>query len=117
MAAMAELSLTLDLMGKCFKTLLYWIHLDNWNQTFQECSFDGPLQIQVFYADWKSKLATISSRRFMGDSVGNQSLEGPLYKLCVFYVDRNSKMTTTAGHSFYIGPIGSFLFFNHFWPS
>jgi hypothetical protein len=27
---------------------------------------------------------------------------------CVFYVDRNSKMTTTAGHSFYIGPIGSF---------
>jgi hypothetical protein len=31
-----------------------------------------------------------------------------LYKLCVFYVDRNSKMTTTAGHSFYIGPIGSF---------
>jgi hypothetical protein len=28
-----------------------------------------------------------------------------LYKLCVFYVDRNSKMTTTAGHSFYIGPV------------
>jgi hypothetical protein len=25
-----------------------------------------------------------------------------------FYVDRNSKMTTTAGHSFYIEPIGSF---------
>jgi hypothetical protein len=31
-----------------------------------------------------------------------------LYKLHVFYVDRNSKKTTTAGHSFYIGPIGSF---------
>ena len=31
-----------------------------------------------------------------------------LYKLRVFYVDRNSKMTTTAGHSFYIGPIDSF---------
>jgi hypothetical protein len=31
-----------------------------------------------------------------------------LYKLCVFYVDRNSKMTTIAGHSFYVGPIGSF---------
>ena len=31
-----------------------------------------------------------------------------LYKLCVFYVDRNSKMTTTAGHNFYIGPICSF---------
>ena len=37
----------------------------------------------------------------------HQSLEGPL-QICVFYVDRNSKMTTTAGHSFYIGPIGSF---------
>jgi hypothetical protein len=31
-----------------------------------------------------------------------------LYKLCVFYVDHNSKLTTTAGHSFYIGPIGFF---------
>ena len=31
-----------------------------------------------------------------------------LYKLRVFYVDRNSKMTTTAGHSFYIGAVGSF---------
>jgi hypothetical protein len=38
----------LDLMGKSCKTLLYWNHLDNWNQTFQECSFDGPLQIEVF---------------------------------------------------------------------
>ena len=32
------------------------------------------------------------------------------YKLHVIYVDRNSKMTTTAGHSFYIGPIGSFYY-------
>jgi hypothetical protein len=31
-----------------------------------------------------------------------------LYKLRVFYVDQNSKMTTTAGHSFYIEPIGFF---------
>jgi hypothetical protein len=31
-----------------------------------------------------------------------------LYKLRVFYVDRNSKITTTAEHSFYIGLIGSF---------
>jgi hypothetical protein len=34
-----------------------------------------------------------------------------LCKLCVFYVDRNSKMITTAGHSFCTGPIGSF--YNH----
>ena len=32
-----------------------------------------------------------------------------LYKLCVFFVDRNSKMTTTAGHSFYIGPMFFFI--------
>ena len=43
----------------------------------------------------------------MGDPVGNQSLEGPLQSV-FFYVDRNSKMTTTAEHSFYIGLIGSF---------
>ena len=61
-----------------------------------------------FYADWKFKLATISSHIFMGDPDGDKSLEGPLQTLCFFYVDRNSKMTTTAGHSFYIGPIGSF---------
>jgi hypothetical protein len=36
-----------------------------------------------FYADWKSKLATISSHRFMGDTVGNQSMEGSLQTLCV----------------------------------
>ena len=74
MAAMAELSLTLDLMGKCFKTLLYWNHLDNWDQTFQECSFDGvraSTNLVFFYADLKSKLTTISSHRFMGDPVGN----------------------------------------------
>ena len=34
-----------------------------------------------------------------------------LCKLCVFYVDRNSKMITTAGHSICTGPIGSF--YNH----
>jgi hypothetical protein len=43
MAATAGLSLTLDPMGKCFKTLLLWNHLDNWNQTAQEWSLEGPL--------------------------------------------------------------------------
>jgi hypothetical protein len=36
------------------------------------------------------------------------SIIGRSFTNCVFNVDRNSKMTTTAGHSFYIGPIGSF---------
>jgi hypothetical protein len=30
------------------------------------------------------------------------------YNVSVIYVDGNSKMTTSAGHSFYIEPIGSF---------
>ena len=54
MAATAGLSLTLDPMGKCFKTLLLWNHLDNWNQTAQEWSLEGPL---FFYVDRKSKMA------------------------------------------------------------
>jgi hypothetical protein len=28
-------------------------------------------KFRFFYADWKSKLATISSHRFMGNPVGN----------------------------------------------
>ena len=59
MAAMAELSLALDLIGKHYFTGTAW---------------------------------TIETTLFRN----------------VHYVDRNSKMTTTAGHSFYIGPIGSF---------
>jgi hypothetical protein len=42
----------------------------------------GLYKFSFCYADWKSKLATISSHRFMGDPVGNQSLEGPLQTLC-----------------------------------
>ena len=63
----------------------------------------------------------ISSHRFMGDPEINHWKV--LYKLCVLYVDRNSRTTTTAGHSFYIGPIGeryrllraSGFFFYHYW--
>jgi hypothetical protein len=42
----------------------------------------GLYKFFFFYADWKSKLATISSHRFMGDPAGNQSLDGPLQTLC-----------------------------------
>jgi hypothetical protein len=78
----------------------------------------------VFYADRKSKMAATTGHsintwgkyRNIIFSEAIALIEPKLcinhwkvlYKLCVFYVDRNSKMTTTAGHSFYIGPIGSF---------
>jgi hypothetical protein len=63
-------------MGKCFKTLLSETKL------FRNVHLMGLYKFSFFYADWKSKLATISSHRFMGDPVGNQSLEGPLQTLC-----------------------------------
>ena len=155
--------------------LLLWNHLDSWNQTAQEWSLEGPLQISVFYGGRKSKMATTAGHRLTLDSMGKgsnaffsetinmikaklymnvhwmvfcsnikwkmaatrghsintgpyeenkqicsslkllhwlnlncASIIGRSFTNCVFYVDRNSKMTTTAGHSFYIGPIGSF---------
>jgi hypothetical protein len=65
MAATAGLSLTLDPMGKMFKCLLLWNHLDNWNQTAQEWSLEGRLQSFVFYFDRKSK--SIKNRQFVED--------------------------------------------------
>jgi hypothetical protein len=49
---------------------------------FRNVHLMGLYKISFVYADWKFKLATISSHRFMGDPVGNQSLEGPLQVLC-----------------------------------
>ena len=49
MAATAGLSLTLDPMGKMFQNAFLWNHLDSWNQTAQEWSLEGPLQIFCFF--------------------------------------------------------------------
>ena len=97
---MAELSLTLDLMGKHFLTETTWTIE---TKLFRNVHLMGLYKFSFLYVDWKSKLATISSPRFMGDPIGNQSLEGPTNFVFFMLV-----MTTTAGHSFYIGPIGSF---------
>jgi hypothetical protein len=127
MAATAGLSLTVDPMGKMFQiasslTETTWtietkLHRnDHWKVLYK---------VSVFYADRKSKMAAfiVLTQDHMG-KIRNMffseaiALVEPklcinhwkvLYKLCVFYVDRNSKMTTTAGHNFYIGPIGSFF--------
>ena len=85
------------------------------------------LKVWVFYADPKSKVAATTGHIvltqdhmgkyrniFFSEAIALIELKlcfnhwKVLYKLCVFYVDWNSKMTTTEGHSFYIGPIGSF---------
>jgi hypothetical protein len=73
MAAMAELSLTLDLMGKCFKTLLYWNHLDNWNQAFQECSF-------AFFSDRQNIFR--SDKIFMSVSPNDWQLLSKFREVC-----------------------------------
>jgi hypothetical protein len=79
MAAMAELSLTLDLMGKHLFTETTWTIE---TKLFRNVHLMG--LYNFFYADWKSKLATISSHKCMWDPVGNQSLEGPLQTLWFF---------------------------------
>jgi hypothetical protein len=55
------------------------------------------------------------SKRFFSETTSTIETKLPwndhwkvLYKIYVFYADRKSKMAATAGHSFYIGPIGSF---------
>jgi hypothetical protein len=62
----------------------------------------GLYKFSFCYTDWKSKVIDLWGTQL---EINHWKV---LYKLCVFYIDRNSKMTTTAGHSFYIGPIGSF---------
>jgi hypothetical protein len=52
-------------------------------------------------------MSAISIRKFEKAINDKERYVNVFYQLCVFYADRNSKMTTTAGHSFYIGPIGS----------
>ena len=49
------------------------------------------LLLWSYCTDWTKPYASIIGRSFTN--------------FVFFYVDRNSKMTTTAGHSFYIGPI------------
>ena len=123
MATTAGHSLTLDPMGKMF--LLN--HLDNWNpviiiwRSSKKFGFFMPIrnprwlppQVIVLTQDHMHDMGKYRNI-FFSEAI---ALIEPklcinhwkvLYKLRVFYVDWNSKMTTTAGHSFYMGPIGSF---------
>jgi hypothetical protein len=92
------------------------------------CLFDGPLKSCLFYTDPKFKMAATTGHSINTGPYGENteicsslkllhllnlncaSIIGRTFTNFVWfiYVDRNSKMTTTAGHSFNIGPIGSF---------
>ena len=110
MAATAGLNLTLDPMGKMFLNasslkplgqlkpncpgIIIW-------RSFKKLFFNADRNTEVYSSlkllHWFEPKLCINHWKV-------------LYKLCVFYVDRNSKMTTTAGHSFYIRPIGFFYY-------
>ena len=68
-----------------YSMALYFFTETTWTietKLFRNVHLMGLYTFSFCYADWKSKLATISSHRFMRDPVGNQSLEGPLQTLC-----------------------------------
>ena len=113
------------LWEKCFKMLLLWNHLDSWNQTAQEWSLEGPLQISVFFANRKSKMAATAGHILTLDLMGKYSnaffsettnmIKAKLYmnvhwmvlyKLKVFCSDMKFKMAATAGFSLTLDPIG-----------
>ena len=112
-------------MEKCFKTLLLWNHLDNWNQTAQEWSLEGPLQNFCFLCRSESKMAATAIHRLTLDPMGKCSnaffsettniIKAKLYmnvhwmvlyKFSVFYADWKSKMAATTGYSINTGPYG-----------
>ena len=105
--------------------LLLWNHLDNWNQTAQEWSLEGPLQRFFLYADRKSKMAATAGHRLTLDPMGKCSnaffsettnmIKAKLYmnvhwmvlyNLKVFCSDMKFKMAATAGHSLTLDPMG-----------
>ena len=123
-ATTAGLSLTLDPMGKMFQNAS---SLKPLGQLKPNCPGMIIGRSSVFYADRKSKMAATTGHSINTGPYGENtkiysslkllhwlnlncaSIIGRSFtNLSVFYVDRNSKVTTTAGHSFYIGPIGSF---------
>ena len=127
MAAMAGLSLTLDPMGKMFQNTSSLKPLGQlkpncpgiiiWRSS-KKFGFFMPIRnprwlpphVIVLAQDHMGKYRNIFFSEAIALIEPNLCINHwkVLYKLRVFYVDRNSKMTTTAGHSFYIGPIDSF---------
>jgi hypothetical protein len=128
MATTAGLSLTLDPMGKMFQNAS---SLKPHGQLKPNCPgiiIWWSSKKNVVYADPKFKMAATTGHSINTGPYGeNREICSSLKLLhwlnlnCasiirrsftnfVFFikVDRNSKITTTAGHSFYIGPIGSF---------
>ena len=113
MAATTGLSLTLDPMGKMFQNAS---SLKPLGQLKPNCPgmIIGRCSV-CFYADRKSQMAATTGHSINTGPYGENteicslklfhclnlncaSIIGGSFTNCVFYVDQNSKMTTTAGH-------------------
>ena len=128
MAATAGLSLTLDPMGKMFQNTSSLKPLGQlkpnctgiiiWRSSKKFGLFMPignprwlPPQVIILTQDHMGKYINI----FFSETIAQIEPKlcinywKVLYQLRVLYVDLNSTMTTTVGHSFYIGPIGFFF--------
>ena len=102
-------------MGKCSKQI--------WPNCPYVCTLDGPLQTLRFLflkfkmaataglsltLDPKGKMFQNASslKRIIETKLPRNDHWKVLYKLCVFYADRKSKMATTAGHRLTLDPMG-----------
>ena len=122
MAATAELSLTLDPMGKMFQNAS---SLKPLGELKPNCPGMIIGRYSVFYADRKSKMAATEEHRLTLDPMGKCSnaffsettniIKAKLYmnvhwmvlyKLCVFCSDMKFKMAATAGLSLTLDPMG-----------
>ena len=124
MAATAGLSLTLNPMGKMFQNASSLKPLGQLKPNCPGiiiCMSSKKLFMPIRNPRWLPPQVIVLTQDHMGKyrniffSEAIALIEPKLHnhwkilcKLRVFYVDRNSKMTTSAGRSFYIRPIGSF---------
>ena len=124
MVATAELSLTLDPIGKMFQNAS---SLKPLGQLKPNCPGMIIGRSSVFYADRKSKMATTAGHRLTLDPMGKCSnaffsettniIKAKLYmnvhwmvlyKLYVFCSDMKFKMAATAGHRLTLDPMGQY---------
>ena len=126
MATTAGHRLTLDPIGKCSNAFFSETTNMIKAKLYMNVHWMVLYNLKVFCSDMKFKMAATAglsltldpmgknvSKRFFSETTWIIETKLPrndhwmvLYKVCVFYVDRKSKMATTAGHRLTLDPIG-----------
>ena len=124
MTATAIHRLTLDPMGKCSNAFFSETTNIIKAKLYMNVHWMVLYKFYVFYSDMKFKMAAMAglsltlygknvSKRFFSETTWIIETKLPgndhgkvLYKVCVFYADRKSKMATTAGHRLTLDPVG-----------